>query len=165
MKKNVEKGDLLKSNPLEGYWVCSLVLSNHPKSDKFNPMSHIAMTNAVFSHDFEFSDVDIENLKIIHTNNNERHMVPCIEIYTSKLIKDVEVIGHIKSESYYPHHLELQIGNGSDGGWPLCGPLKESLGYQAVHQWRSQNDREVWLNDIAEAEKSHAAMLERIKHG
>ncbi|MEH6519570.1 MAG: hypothetical protein V7742_23075, partial [Halioglobus sp.] len=51
---------------------------------------------------------------------------------------------------------------GSDGGWPQGGPLSKSLGYQAVHQWRAENDREAWLNDIAAAEESHAAMLERI---
>lgn len=69
MKKNIEKGDLLKSNPLEGWWVCSIVLNCQPKSDEFNAMSHVAITNGVFNHDFDLSEVDIGNLKIIHTSN------------------------------------------------------------------------------------------------
>ncbi len=164
MKKNIEKGDLLKSNPLEGFWVCSIVLSYQPKSDDFNAMSHVAITNAVFDHDFELSEIHSDKLKIAYAKNHENHLVPCIEIHASKLIKEIEVIGQLDADSYYPHGLKFQIGNGSDGGWPQCGPLKKSLGYQAVHQWRAVNDREAWLNDIAAAEKSHTEMLERLKH-
>jgi hypothetical protein len=92
-------------------------------------------------------------------------VIPCIEMHASKLVKGIEVVGRLETGSHYPHVLQFQIGNGSDGGWPQCGPLSKSLGYQAVHHWREVNDREAWLNDISEAEKSHAAMLERIKHG
>ncbi len=165
MKKNIEKGDLLKSNPLEGYWVCSIVLSFQPKNDDFNAMAHVAITNAVFDHDFDFSEIDIGKLKIIHSKNYEDVLVPSIEIHASKLVKDIEVIGKVDAEALYPHSLQFQIGNGTDGGWPQCGPLSKSLGYQAVHQWRAISDREAWLNDIAAAEKSHAEMLERLKHG
>ena len=165
MKKNVEKGDLLKSNPLEGYWVCSIVLSHREKTNEFDAMCHVASTNAVFDHDFDISEVDTDKVKIIHTKNFEDYLVPCIEIYVSKLVKGIEVIGQVQTDSYYVHQLPFQIGRGHDGGWPQCGPLKKSLGYRAVHQWRTFNDREAWLNDIREAEESHAAMLERLKHG
>jgi hypothetical protein len=165
MKKNVEKGDLLKTNPLEGYWVCSLVLGTRDKTSDFDAMCHIAVTNAVFDHDFDVSEIDLTNLKIIHVTNYEGKVVPCINIYASKLKKDIEVIGKLEPSSYYSEPLEFKIGNGSDGGWPQCGPLKKSLGYEAVHQWRSVNDKEAWLNDIASAEKSHKEMLERLKHG
>lgn len=163
MKKNIGKGDLLKSNPLEGGWTCSIVLSYQPKTEDFNARSHVATTNVVFEHDFDLSEVDIGNLKIIHTKNYEDHLVPCIGIHASKLVKGIAIIGQLNAELYYPHSLEFQIGNGSDGGWPQCGPLTQSLGYQAVHQWRAVNDREAWLNEIAAAEKSHAEMLERLK--
>ncbi|MGH1429095.1 MAG: hypothetical protein ACRBEE_14235 [Arenicella sp.] len=89
--------------------------------------------------------------------------MPCIEIYASKLVKEIEIIGQFDADSYYPYSLEFQIGNGFDGGWPQCGPIKKSLGYQAVHQWRAVNDREAWLKDTAAAEKSHIEMLERLK--
>jgi nitrogen regulatory protein PII-like uncharacterized protein len=165
MKKDIEKGDLLKSNPLNGYWVCSIALSNKPKSSEFNAMSHVGITNAVFDHDFDFKDIDPSKLKIIHTMDDEDNMVSCIAIYASKLVKDITVIGKLDADSYFKYPLEFKIGNGSDGGWPQSGPLKKSLGYQAVHQWRAVNDREAWLNDIAEAERSHEAMLARIKNG
>ncbi len=165
MKKNIEKGDLLKSNPIEGYWVCSIVLSYQPKSDDFNAMNHVAITNAVFDHDFDPTEIDKGKLKIIHSSNHEGAVVPCIEIHAAKIVKDIEVIGQLDTDTHYPHPLQFQIGNGTDGGWPQCGPLSKSLGYQAVHQWRAINDREAWFNDIAAAEKSHTAMLERIKHG
>ncbi len=164
MKKAIGKGDLLKSNPLEGYWVCSVVLSFQPKSVDFNAMSHVAITNAVFEHDFDVSEIDLDKLKIIHTRNHEKFLVPCIEIHASKLVKEIEVISQLDVEFLYPHHLEFKVGNGSDEGWPQCGPLTRSLGYQAVHQWRKVNDREAWLKDIVLAEKSHTEMLERLRH-
>lgn len=164
MKKAIGKGDLLKSNPIEGYWVCSVVLSFQPKSVDSNAMSHVALTNAVFEHDFDFTDINIDKLKIIHTSNHENSLVPCIEIHASKLVKEIEVIGQLDLGFLYPHNLEFQIGNGSDGGWPQCGPLAKSLGYQAVHQWRKVNDHEAWLKDIVQAEKSHKDMLERLRH-
>jgi len=164
MKKNVEKGDLLKSKPFDGFWVCSLVLGTRDKTNDYDAMSHIAVTNAVFEHDFDVTEIDKENLRIIHIENNEGTTVPCISIYASKLNKDIEVIGKLKSESYYSSPLEYQIGNGADGGWPQCGPFKKSLGYEAVHQWRSVNDKEAWLNDIAAAEKSHKEMLDRLNN-
>lgn len=165
MKKNVEKGDVLKTTPLDGYWVCSLVLGVRDKTSDFDAMCHIAITNAVFDHDFDVSEIDLENLKIIHVTNYEGNVVPCIQIYASKLKKAIEVIGRLEPSSYYSESLEFKIGNGSDGGWPQCGPLKKSLGYEAIHQWRSVNDKEAWLKDIASAEKSHKEMIERLKHG
>lgn len=164
MKKEIEKGDVLKSNPLQGFWVCTIVLTYSPKNDEFNAMSHTAVTNAVFDYDFLFSDIDLSNLKIIHVDNHEDDFVPCIEIHTSKLPKEVEIIGQIDPEPLYPNKLAFEIGNGSDGGWPMCGHLNSSLGFQAVHQWRSLNDRESWLEDIATSEASHLAMLERLRN-
>ena len=152
MKKNVEKGDLLKSNPLGEFWVCSIVLSFRPKSGDSLAMAHVAVTNAVFDHDFDSSEIDLENLKIIYSKNHEGILVPCIEIHSANLVDDIKVVGQVSAESYYSFPLDFEIGNGSDGGWPQCGPLKKSLGFQSVHQWREVNDRVAWLRDIAEAE-------------
>lgn len=160
MSKNLEIGSVLKTNPSSGYWVCSLALSARPKSTNFVAMSHVAVTNIVFEHDFEFSDIDLESMKILYQDKSK----PCIGIYASKLVKDVEVIGKINPEDYFGISLSFEIGNGVDGGWPLCGPLKKSLGFEAVHKWRSVHDKDSWLNDLKEAEKSHIEMIERLKH-
>lgn len=164
MKKNLEKGDLIKTNPLDGYWVCSLVLKTRDETSDSDAMCHVAITNAVFDHDFDISEIDIENLKIIHNTNYEDEVVLCIQIYASRLKKDIEVIGNLEPNSFYIEPLDFKVGNGSDGGWPQCGPLEKSLGYEAVHKWRSVNDRAAWLRDIASAEKSHKEMLERLKN-
>ncbi len=163
MRNKVEKGDLLKTNPMNGYWVCSVVLSACDSTKDFDAMSHIAVTNGVFKHDFNASEITINKLRIIEVTNHEDKTVPCIGIYTSKLTTEVEVIGRIEVESFCQLSLKFEVGNGSDGGWPLCGPLRNSLGYQAIHQWRAIHDREKWLNDIKKAEKSHQEMIERLK--
>jgi len=163
MKKNIEKGDLLKSNPLQGYWVCSIVLSFRPKTEEFNAMSHVGITNAVFTHDFERSEIDESELKIISVKNYEDQLVECIQMYGTKLTKGVECIGQIDTNKYYSSPLQFEIGSGSSGRWPLSGPLSASLGYEAVHEWRAENDRDAWLVDVAAGVKSHEAMLKRLK--
>ncbi len=54
-------------------------------------------------------------------------------------------------------------GDSTDGGWPMRGSVSQNLGYEAVHAWRMVNDREQWLLDISEAEKTHEEMLQRLK--
>lgn len=164
MKRYVKKGDLLKTNPLYDFWVCSLVLDTRDKTNDFDPMCHVGVTNIVSDHNFDVSEIDIKKLEIIHTETLGGKTVPCIGIYASKITKEIEMIGNIDSEAYYNCPLKFKIGNGSNGGWPQCGSLKKSLGFEAVHQWRAANDRVAWLKDVKEAEKSHKEMLENLKN-
>lgn len=163
MPNHVEIWDLIKSNPIEDYWVCSVVLTSRKRTDGFAPMCHVAVTNVVLDHSFTESEIDFENLRVIFEYNNEGHKVPCIGIYASRVGKEIEIIGRQKIDSLCRSDLDFEIGNGSDGGWPMCGPMTKGLGYQAVHQWRSVNDRDAWLRDIRLGEQSHHEMLERLK--
>ncbi len=165
-------GDILKTHPFEGYWGCALVLTAGEKIDKYDPMCHIGITTAVFTHDYCFNELDISNLKIIEIERKYRaapnNYVPlyketCIGIYSRKINSFVNRIGNIDVSSIFTIKLTFKVGNGSDGGWPLCGSVSRSLGYDAIHAWRSVHDRTQWLLDIDAAHKSHEAMLVRIK--
>ncbi len=46
----LNKGDVIKTVPMEGYWGCALVLSSRDKVDGFDPMCHIAITPLIFRH-------------------------------------------------------------------------------------------------------------------
>lgn len=165
MKKFLEAGDVIKTNPLDGYWVCSLVLSSRGKTQDFSELCHIAVTNAVFEHDFHLSEIDFSCLKIIHRANNEEQSVPCISVYASRIKKEIEVLGNTNVSAAYNSPLNFEIGDGAGGGWPHCGPVRKSIGFEAVHQWRILNDRKQWLVDIEVAEKSHHEMLKRLSKG
>jgi len=36
----------------------------------------------------------------------------------------------------------MEIGDGTDGAYPLCGPVPDYLGQEAVVAWRRVHDRE-----------------------
>ena len=72
-------------------------------------------------------------------------------------------IGNIDVSSIFTIKLTFKVGNGSDGGWPLCGSVSKWMGYEAIHAWRSVHGRTQWLVEIDAADKSHEAMLIRIK--
>ena len=163
MRKLLKVGDVIKTNPLEGYWVGSIILSVREKSEEFNELCHIGVTNIVYSHDFEISEITDSDIEVIYTENRVGIKVPCIAVYATKIKPGIEVIGNIDISPIYGGHLAFEIGDGSDGGWPSCGDVKKSIGFEAVHQWRSINDREKWLLDIKAADKSHEEMLERLK--
>ena len=163
VKKFLEVGDVIKTNPFEGFWVCSLVLSSREKTKDFNGLCHIAVTNLVFTHDFAISEIDSADHMILHRENRIGITVPCINVYASRIKPGIEVIGNIDVSALYKKPLTFEIGDGSEGGWPSCGPVSKSIGFEAIHQWRSINDRVQWILDIKDAEKSHEEMLQRLK--
>ena len=57
----------------------------------------------------------------------------------------------------------FEVGEGVDGRWPLCGPVRDQLGSEAVASWRAVRDNEQWLEDVAAARMSHEQMLVRLK--
>ena len=165
-------GDVLKTHPMDGYWGCALVLSARDKTGQFDPMSHIGITSLVFTHDYAFHELDLKGLEILEDDVSIRvgpgsyahwRRSLCIGIYSRRITPAVHVIGNLDVASLVPAPLTFEAGDGTDGGWPFCGRVEESLGYEAVHAWRSVHDRTQWLSDIAAAEKSHEEMLVRLK--
>ena len=165
-------GDVLRTHPLDGYWGCAIVLTVREKTEQFDPMCHIGITTAVFRHEYGFGEINPSNLTILQ-HDQEIRIAPytyrplgketCIGIYSRKVTPAVAVIGSVDPSSIYPARLKFVAGDSTDGGWPFCGKIDSSLGYEAVHLWRAENDREAWLKDIAAAEKSHEEMLVRLK--
>lgn len=165
-------GDVLKTNPTEGYWGCAIVLTARDKIDRFDPMCHIGITTTIFRHDYDFRELDLSSLQILEFDRQIRvapgtyaalRRETCIGIYSRKLNPSAVVIGSIDISSLAPRSLEFVVGNGADGGWPLCGPVKAHLGSEAVASWRSRHDKEQWLNDLTTARTSHEQMLVRLK--
>ena len=160
----------LKTHPFDGYWGCAIVLTTRGRKERFDPMCHIGITTAVFTHDYQFGELDTSRLEILTSDVQIRagphqHIhgpqETCIGIYASKVNSYVNVIGRTEALCVYPHRLTYRVGDGANGGWPFCGPVRASLGYEAVHEWRSVHD---WASAgrrfIAAAEKSTEEMFE-----
>jgi hypothetical protein len=165
-------GDVVKTHPFDGYWGCALVLTARDKTEEFNPMCHIGITPVVFTRDYKFQELDISTLTIMECETEIRvgpytyaplRRAKCIGIYARKINSSVNLIGNIDVSSIIPNQLSFEVGDGTNGGWPLCGPVSASLGCEAVHAWRSVHDRTTWLSDVVAARKSHEEMLLRLK--
>jgi hypothetical protein len=164
-------GDVLKTNPLEGYWGCAVVLSARDKTVEFDPMCHIGITTTVFTHDYALDELPLSDLRILtgeeeiydaDTRSNLRRPVTCIGIYARKLKVPLDVITNIDPTFLCAIPLQFEIGTGIGEGWPLRGPVTNRLGYEAVHAWRSVHDYEQWQADVAAGRKSHQEMLARL---
>ena len=83
--------------------------------------------------------------------------IPFIEIYQGKIIeKSFEYLGNIplsKEES----DLNFEIGDGTDGGYPLAGAIQKDFGFNAFLEWRWEHERDEMLREEQEQEEQNAA--------
>lgn len=163
MKKHLEVGDILKTQPIPGFWVASVVLSTQSRTDDFNAMCLIGSTLCVFQHDFAFTEIVPTTLAIAHGISGFDSGRPILYVYASRLKPDVEVVGSIDITEIPSQRYTLQFSRQKMPEWPMAGALCRSLGSGAVHAWRSANDHDRWLLDLAEAKRSHDAMISRLQ--
>jgi len=163
MKKLLDVGDLIKTEAIPGFWVCSVVLAFQPKTEDFRPMCLIGVTNAVFEHSFTFSDLAIESLRIADDIGGWGASGRSLDVYEARITPEVEVVGHIDVSLISPEPYVLRFTRRDMPEWPLSGRLTRSIGHGSVHAWRRVHDRDRWLIDVEAAGKSHAEMLVRIR--
>lgn len=163
MKKHVEVGDILKTQPIPGFWVASVVVATQSRTEDFNAMCLVGNTLCVFQHDFAFIELVPATLTIAHGTSGFYADRPILEVYASRLKPDVEVIGSIDLNQIHSQRFTLQFSCQNMPEWPMVGALSRSIGSYAVHEWRSANDHDRWLLDLAEAERSHDAMITRLQ--
>lgn len=163
MKKHLEAGDILKTQPIPGFWVASIVLATQARTEDFTPMCLIGSTPCVFQHDFAFSELVPATLTIARGISGLQADRPLLYLYESRLNQEVEVIGSIDLTQFPSLRFTLQFSRQSMPEWPMAGRLCRSIGSGAVHAWRSAHDHERWLADLSQAKRSHEAMISRIK--
>jgi hypothetical protein len=177
--KHLLEGDLLKTSPARGFWGCAVVLKApcRPVDDEMmSSMCHIGITSHIQVHDFVAQELDVTALDILEVDQEIRRApndyvphrsVPAIGIYTNRINRHVQLLGSIDALGIYCSSrtpLSWEVGDGTDGGWPLCGEVSARLGYEAVHAWRSIHDRDRWLADRDEARAETEARLSQFKN-
>lgn len=163
----LDTGDVIKTHPRDGYWGAAVVLQVSAEGGMFAMSCHIGITPIVFRHDYAFAELDVSNLSILEFHRGIRgepfeygqRREVCIGIYKRKVTTDLSVLGRVDSACIRTPSLPFQIGNGSDGGWPLCR-LGGNFGSEAIDEWRRVHDRVRYLDEGEKAALSHEAMLQ-----
>ncbi|MCP5115903.1 MAG: hypothetical protein GY953_34175, partial [bacterium] len=98
----LDVGDVLRTHPFEGYWGCAVVLTEREKTPEFDPMCHVGVLSAVFTHAYEFAELEAMDLRLGESDVDIRVGVGeythlrrsrWIGIYSRKIGPDVDVIG------------------------------------------------------------------------
>ncbi|MBQ2354396.1 MAG: hypothetical protein II397_01095, partial [Treponema sp.] len=74
-----------------------------------------------------------------------------------------EVIGRIENFPFKMPVLTYEVGDGKGLGYPLCGPITASLGFQAVIAWRKANEKEAFLMDVQDSRQKTEDVLRKVK--
>ena len=111
-------------------------------------MCHIGTTSLVIRHDYEWAEIEGTELRILNFQRGvrirpdqygTRHEI-CIGIYTAYSHPALPVIGNVEPTRVFASPLTFDVGDGTAGKYPLCGPLALHLGGEAVLEWLRMND-------------------------
>ena len=165
-------GDVIKTNPREGFWGCAVVLSFREKTDEFHPQCHIAITPLIMRRDFAWEEIAQNQFSVlvfergirVAPNEYASRTETCIGIYSAKRPPEFSIIGSIDPLLVYPHTLTFEVGDGTNGEFPLYGKISATLGMEAVNSWRKIHDTENWMAENAKASLDFEMLQERLRN-
>ncbi|WP_057940204.1 hypothetical protein [Algoriphagus resistens] len=142
----LNKGDIIRTNPQEGFWGISVVLSEKEKTPESHAMCHIAITPLLFQHKVEFKELNIKDLKplvferIFNLKGKEEFSKEeiCIGVYTRRNKTNLEIIGSIEPSLVYDGSLPFEPWSDLEIKWPLCGDSTKNLGREAYINWERE---------------------------
>ncbi|WP_431095680.1 hypothetical protein [Polaromonas aquatica] len=160
----LQPGDVIRTNPDDGYWGCAIVLDRFSLSPMFpkSEASHIATTGLVKKSLYELVDIDMSDLKPLlfeqhyqPTEDSPLYIktVTCVEKYALLGKHKVDVIGTTDPLQIYGGPLCATFGD-FPGGFPLRMHIDRYLGNEALITWRRKCDKDAWDAMVA---KSNAA--------
>jgi hypothetical protein len=166
----LNKGDVILTNPKQGFWGIAVVLTAAEKTDNFDPMCHIGVTPLVFKHAVTINEIDVKTLSVLvferavklKPDQENARKETSIGIYSRKIKSPVTIIGNIDPSFMYDGLLSFTHDNQREINWPLCGNVSQSLGNEAVIAWRRVNDSAAFEAEMIEAERSREAMMLRL---
>jgi hypothetical protein len=170
-KKLLQKGDVIKTNPREGFWGCAVVISEREKTKERDPMCHIAITQVVFQHDYDFSELDTSKLKVMDFIRQYRlkpdeefsKKETLIGVYSRKIKIPINIIGNINTEHIYSGPLPFEPYYNLKVTFPLYGNITRNFGSEAIISWRRINDKDALDKEMIEADKKHDTLIAKIK--
>ena len=145
----LKPGDVIQTHPQRGFWGCAVVLSTRDSTDQFHPMCHIGVTTFISKRKYSWRSINPQQLEIIEFSPvirvspsesfQSKDPRTCIGIYSLKTSAGLTIIGNIDTSLVYDKPLTFEVGNGTKGDFPLCGPITEGIGHEAVVAWKIIN--------------------------
>ena len=144
------KGDIIRTNPKEGFYGIAIVLDDAKKIElspgKWSyPICHIAIMPYIFDYAFDIKDtISLKLEPLIFTQyqriNGERKFLRnklCIDIYTNKNKSGLPVIGNMDITNIYT---EEMLWKPQFDRFHLSGdPTRTNLGSEAYTNWTRNN--------------------------
>lgn len=141
--KLFNKGDVILTNPNEGFWGIGIVLSESEEDLK----CHIAITPLIYKHEVKFDELDIRNLKPLEFSRKYKlenieeftKKEICIGVYSRKNKYNLNIIGKVDSTLVYNGPLPFEPWHYLEIKWPLCGFAENDLGREAYLNWKNNS--------------------------
>ena len=167
----LQRGDVIKTRPRDGFWGCAVVLSEPQPLQGLRPMCHIGVTPLILRHDYKWSEIADKDFCILEVERGVRtgpgeyraRRDTCIGLYTAKPHPALPVIGSVDPTRVFTKPLVFDVGPGIDGKYPLCGPIAEHLGSDAVVAWLRVHEPDRWRAERDEARDRYERLSEAIK--
>lgn len=167
----LNSGDVIRTHPQRGFWGCAVVLSAQDSTDDFYPCCHIATLVLIRKRKYSWKSVSPGDLKIVNLTRDVR-AAPyeyiedstsrlSIGIYSLKKIDGLDIIANVDPLQIYSKPLSFDVGDGSNGAFPLCGPIKGFTGNDAVINWRKLNEQEKFEVEAKESKQQFEAMEQK----
>ena len=123
-------------------------------------------------HDFAWEEISKNQFSVlvfergicVAPNEYAPRTETCIGIYSAKRPPELSIIGSIDPLLVYPHTLIFEVGDGTEGEFPLYGKISPALGMEAVISWRKIHDFENWQAESAKARLDFEALQERLRN-
>ena len=149
--KLFNEGDVILTNPEEGYWGIAVVLSEREKTEEYHPMCHIAITPIICEHKIEFSELKAEELKplkferIFTLKNIEKFskIETSIGVYTRRNKENIEIIGKVNPKILYDGPLPFDPWYDLEITWPIYGDVTKLFGREAYIMWKKKHNKEI----------------------
>lgn len=159
---SLKRGDVIKTHPREGFWGVAVVLTAPFEEAGLRARCHIGITSLVLKHDFEWGDIAGTQLSILEFERGVRtgpmtyttRLETCIGQYVAETHPSLPVLGNVDPTPFAPAALTTEVGDGTNGKYPLCGPITAHLGGEAVSNWLRMHDPAQWLREVEAARAS-----------
>ena len=145
-----KKGDVIRTNPEEGFYGIAVVLDDGKKLEMNTgklsyPMCHIAITPLLFRHEVTMEEIDIKQLHpmtfmmcfALKGKPEFYREELLVHIYTTRNVIDLPIIGNIIPTLVYDAELSWEPG-GDKFHW--CGDIGNMFGREAYIQWLREQE-------------------------
>ena len=167
----LRRGDVIKTHPREGYWGCAVVLTEPHAVEGLRPICHIGITPLVLDHDYAWAEIEDTELSILEFDREVR-IAPdyygtrhetCIGLYTTDPHPSLPVLGSVDPTTFFTKPLTFEVGDATDGKYPLYGNLAPHLGSEAVASWLRIHKPSQWQAERDAARDSYEHLATTIK--